>query len=103
MPLGLRPHPTNNLHCGQKRQPPNAPIRTSKKTASGAFIVNSSSDEEDDNVPLAKSAAYTKTRTKRHATKQGQDQNDGAAPPPQKRQKTSTPQKTAAAKKALKS
>ena len=43
-------------------QPPNAPIRKSKKTA--GFIVNedNSSHEEDDNVPLAKSAAYAKNK-----------------------------------------
>ena len=45
-------------------QPPNAPIRQRRKTAVAGFLVNEnkSSDDEDDNVPLARIAAYAKNK-----------------------------------------
>ena len=77
-------------------QPQNEPIRKSRKTT--AFIVNVENDsDEDDNVPLARSA-YAKNEKqgqKRGAPKQS---DGGAATPPQKKKKTT---KTAAAKKSF--
>ena len=85
-------------------QPPNAPIRQSRKTAVAGFIVNeNNSTDEDDNVPLARSA-YAKN--KKQGQKRGaprQQQSNGATAPPQKKQKPSSlPPKPAAAKKCFK-
>ena len=78
-------------------QPPNAPIRKSRKTA--GFIVNEDNSSDDvDNVPLAR--PYTKN--KKTGQKRGAPEQNGegaVTPPPQKRKKT--PQ-TAAAKKSFK-